>query len=57
MEELLIRFVQKAKYRNTQSEISRFCDEDLLFITQNNSFRRDKTDEECSRVKLLQIYC
>lgn len=46
-------FRAKAKYRNTQSEISRFCDEDLLFITQNNSFRRDKTDEECSKGKTI----
>ena len=46
-------FRAKAKYRNTQSEINRFCDEDLLFITQNNSFRRDKTDEECSKGKTI----
>lgn len=46
-------FRAKAKYRNTQSEISRFCDEDLLFITQNNSFRRDKTEEECSKGKTI----
>lgn len=46
-------FRAKAKYRNTQSEISRFCDEDLLFITQNNSFRRDKTEEECSNGKTI----
>lgn len=46
-------FRAKAKYRNTQSEISRFCDEDLLFITQNNSFWRDKTEEECSNGKTI----
>ena len=46
-------FRAKAKYRNTQSEVSRFCDEDLLFITQNNSFRRDKTVEECAKGKTI----
>lgn len=46
-------FRAKAKYRNTQSEITRFCDEDLLFITQNNSFRRDKTVEECVKGKTI----
>ncbi|RFZ76451.1 site-specific DNA-methyltransferase [Lacrimispora amygdalina] len=35
-----------AKYRNSQEEITKFCDLDLLYITANNSFRRYKTEEE-----------
>lgn len=35
-----------AKYRTKSSEIKRFCEEDLLYITSNNSFRRFKTEEE-----------
>ncbi|RVU55434.1 site-specific DNA-methyltransferase [Anaerosphaera multitolerans] len=35
-----------AKYRNSQTEISKFCELDLLYITANNSFRRFKTKEE-----------
>ena len=39
-------FVVKAKFRNKQEELSRFCDLDLIYITGNNSFRRYKTQEE-----------
>lgn len=39
-------FTAKAKYRNSQEEITRFCNEDLLYITANNSFRRYKSEEE-----------
>ena len=35
-----------AKYRNSQEEITKFCDLDLFYITANNSFRRYKTKEE-----------
>lgn len=35
-----------AKFRNSQSEIDRFCKEGLLFITANNSFRRHKDADE-----------
>ena len=35
-----------AKYRNSQEEITKFCDLDLFYITANNSFRRYITKEE-----------
>ena len=35
-----------AKYRNSQEEITKFCDLDLFYITANNSFRGYKTKEE-----------
>ena len=41
-----------AKYRNSQEEITKFCDLDLFYITANNSFRRYKTkEEEKGRIK------
>lgn len=35
-----------AKYRVKSTEIKRFCEEDLLYITAKNSFRRFKTKDE-----------
>lgn len=35
-----------AKYRNGQEEITKFCENDLLYITASNSFRRFKSKEE-----------
>lgn len=35
-----------AKYRCSQTEIDKFCDLDLIYITANCSFRRYKTEEE-----------
>ncbi len=46
-------FRARAKYRNGQSEIAKFCEQDLLFITANNSFRRDKTSEELTAGKTI----
>ena len=42
-----------AKFRNVQSDIDKFCEEDLLYITSNNSFRRFKTDEEMNSGKSI----
>ena len=39
-------FIARAKFRNRQEELTRFCDLDLIYITGNNSFRRYKTQEE-----------
>lgn len=35
-----------AKYRCSQTEIDKFCDLDLIYITANCSFRRYKTEDE-----------
>ena len=42
-----------AKYRNSQEEIHKFCDLDLLYITANNSFRRFKTEQESKAGKTI----
>lgn len=42
-----------AKYRNSQEEITKFCKQDLFYITANNSFRRFKTDEELKGGKTI----
>lgn len=42
-----------AKYRTSQTEIDRFCDLDLLYITANCSFRRFKTEEESKSGKAI----
>lgn len=42
-----------AKFRNVQSDITKFCEDDLLYITSNNSFRRFKTDEEMNSGKSI----
>lgn len=43
----------KAKFRTSQSEITRFCDEDLIYITEKNSLRRFKTEEEKAKGKTI----
>jgi len=35
-----------ARYRTSQSEIDKFCNLDIIYITASNSFRRYKTKEE-----------
>lgn len=40
-----------ARYRDSQERIDTFCEKDVLFITKNYGFRRDKTDEELSKRK------
>lgn len=42
-----------AKFRNIQSDITKFCEDDLLYITSNNSFRRFKTEEELNSGKSI----
>ena len=42
-----------AKFRNGQEEITKFCENDLLYITASNSFRRYKSKEEESAGKTI----
>lgn len=42
-----------AKYRNSQEEITKFCEQDLIYITASNSFRRFKTKEEENEGKTI----
>ena len=46
-------FRANAKYRNSQSEITKFCKQDLIYITANNSFRRFKTENEENSAKTI----
>jgi len=43
----------KAKFRTTQTEITKFCDKDLIYITGRNSLRRYKTEEEKTKGKTI----
>jgi len=43
----------KAKFRTSQKEITKFCDLDLIYITERNSLRRFKTDEEKAKGKTI----
>lgn len=43
----------KAKFRTSQSEITRFCDSDLIYITERNSLRRFKSEEEKTKGKTI----
>lgn len=47
------KFYAIAKYRNTQEEITKFCKNDLLYITEKNSFRRYKSEEEINGDKTI----
>ena len=47
------KFYAIAKYRNTQEEITKFCKNDLLYITEKNSFRRYKSEEEINSDKTI----
>lgn len=42
-----------AKYRDSQERINQFCDEDVLFITKNYSFRRDKLQADLNNRKAI----
>ncbi|MFZ4461700.1 MAG: hypothetical protein ACOYN2_04165 [Patescibacteria group bacterium] len=42
-----------AKFRNTQDEITRFCDENLIYITNSFSFRRYKDKSEINSEKTI----
>ncbi len=46
-------FRAMAKFRNRQEEIDKFCSDNLIYITANNSFRRYKTTEEMSGGKTI----
>lgn len=43
----------KAKFRTTQEELLKFCDSDLIYITERNSLRRFKTEEEKEKEKTI----
>lgn len=43
----------RAQFRNDQSQIDRFCDEDVLFITVNYGLRRDLLEEELQKRKSI----
>ncbi|RZK25593.1 MAG: site-specific DNA-methyltransferase [Flavobacterium sp.] len=43
----------KAKFRTSQDEISRFCELNLLYITERNSLRRFKSEEEKEKGKTI----
>ena len=46
-------FVDKAKFRHSQERIDLFCAEDVLFITKNYGFRRDKLKIELEKKKAI----
>src|SRR5690606_18673076 len=46
-------FRVKAHFRTTQEEITRFCEEGLLYITNNNSFRRFASESEKGQPKAI----
>ena len=43
----------KAKFRTSQSQITKFCETDLIYITERNSLRRFKTEEEKEKGKTI----
>lgn len=43
----------KAKFRTSQEQITKFCDTDLIYITERNSLRRFKTEEEKEKGKTI----
>lgn len=43
----------KAKFRTSQKEITRFCNLDLIYITERNSLRRFKSEEENEKGKTI----
>jgi len=46
-------FKAKGQFRNKQADIDLFCEEDLLFITENGGFRRLPTKEEQEKQKTV----
>lgn len=47
------KFRAKAHFRDSQDRINKFCNNDVLFITKNYGFRRDKLQEELERRKAI----
>ena len=45
--------IAKARFRDSQERIDLFCKEDVLFITKNCGFRRDKLKEERNKKKAI----
>ncbi|MEI3529446.1 MAG: site-specific DNA-methyltransferase [Bacilli bacterium] len=46
-------FIAKARFRDSQERIDLFCNEDVLFITKNYGFRRDKLKIELEKKKAI----
>ena len=46
-------FKAKAQFRDSQERIDLFCEEDVLFITKNYGFRRDKLQIELEKKKAI----
>ena len=46
-------FTAKANFRNKQEDITKFCLEKLLFLTEKNSFRRYTSEEEKNKNKSI----
>lgn len=43
----------KAKFRTSQTQITKYCENDLIYITERNSLRRFKTEEEKEKGKTI----
>jgi len=46
-------FRARGKFRDSQERIDKFCKEEVLFITKNYGFRRDKLSEELEKRKAI----
>lgn len=46
-------FETRARFRDSQERIDKFCDSGVLFITKNYGFRRDKLEEELIKKKAI----
>lgn len=46
-------FEARARFRDSQERIDKFCDSGVLFITKNYGFRRDKLEEELTKKKAI----
>jgi len=46
-------FEAKARFRDSQERIDKFCEAGVLFITKNYGFRRDKIEEELLKKKAI----
>lgn len=46
-------FEARARFRDSQERIDKFCDSGVLFITKNYGFRRDKLEEELAKKKAI----
>ncbi len=46
-------FEARARFRDSQERIDKFCESGVLFITKNYGFRRDKLEEEIAKKKAI----